>query len=74
MKSNLDQVLVATNAQNCGGGQYIGHCPAHEDQNKSLSIKETSNGELLMYCHAGCSYQQIKRTLTEMGVLEVENA
>lgn len=73
MKSNLDLVLAATNAQKRGGGQYIGHCTAHEDRNKSLSIKETSNGELLMYCHAGCSYQLIKRTLFEMGVLGVEN-
>ena len=34
-------------------------CPAHEDRRPSLSIKDGDGGNLLLYCHAGCSYRDI---------------
>lgn len=30
-------------------------CPAHEDKNPSLSVKENSNGDVLINCFAGCN-------------------
>lgn len=30
------------------------HCPAHEDNRTSLSVKEAGDGTVLLYCHAGC--------------------
>lgn len=44
-----------------GSGQYICRCPAHDDQRASLSIKDEtgSSGRILLYCHAGCSTNQI---------------
>jgi AAA domain len=39
-------------------------CPAHDDTHPSLSLDER-NGELLLFCHAGCSFQQILGCLTQ---------
>lgn len=36
-------------------------CPAHDDQNPSLSIKITERGKVLLHCHAGCSQADILR-------------
>jgi len=37
-------------------------CPAHEDNNNSLSVKMT-NDRILLYCHAGCSTESIVSAL-----------
>ena len=39
-------------------GQYTALCPAHDDNNNSLSVKIT-NDRVLLYCHAGCSTDSI---------------
>ena len=33
---------------------YMACCPAHDDRNPSLSIKDTGGGKLLINCLAGC--------------------
>ncbi len=40
------------------GGQYYAQCPAHDDKNPSLSIKD-DNGYAVIHCHAGCEYGDI---------------
>ncbi len=45
-----------------GNGHWTARCPAHEDKHPSLSITE-SGGRVLLYCHAGCSYEAIKAAL-----------
>jgi putative DNA primase/helicase len=37
-------------------GYWMALCPAHNDHNPSLSIKEGDDGKPLLYCHAGCSF------------------
>jgi len=37
---------------------YIANCPAHQDRHPSLSLRE-SEGKLLIFCHAGCSYGKV---------------
>ena len=37
-------------------------CPAHEDHNPSMSLKE-ENGKVLVKCFAGCTFEQIKDAL-----------
>lgn len=37
-------------------------CPAHEDKNPSLSIRDGDNG-LLLFCHAGCAYADVARAI-----------
>ena len=41
-----------------GGGQYSALCPAHEDKNPSLRIREIDD-RLLLFCHAGCQSNEI---------------
>lgn len=36
-------------------GRWIAKCPAHEDANPSLSVRELDDGRLLIHCFAGCS-------------------
>lgn len=38
-------------------------CPAHDDNNASLSITETGEGVVLMKCHANCELEAILRAL-----------
>lgn len=37
----------------------IACCPAHNDRRPSLSLRQGKNGQLLIYCHAGCEFQEI---------------
>lgn len=45
------------------GGQYIAKCPAHDDQQASLSIGEGEGGRILLNCHAGCDTASIVEAL-----------
>lgn len=47
------------------GNGYQACCPAHEDQKASLSISEGAEGNILLYCHAGC---EIKAVLEAIGL------
>ncbi len=38
-----------------GNGSWVCRCPAHEDRNASLSVKEKAGGGALVHCHAGCT-------------------
>lgn len=35
--------------------EWVACCPSHDDKSPSLSIKETSEGMVLIHCFAGCS-------------------
>jgi len=37
-----------------GGDKYVALCPAHADKSPSLSIREMSDGRVLIHCFAGC--------------------
>lgn len=41
------------------GDSYIACCPAHDDKTPSLSVSSGSDGRALLFCHAGCSPEQI---------------
>jgi protein tyrosine phosphatase len=38
-------------------------CPAHNDKNPSLSIKETKDGDVLLHCFAGCGVDDVVAAL-----------
>ena len=40
------------------GGRLMAQCPCHHDLHQSLSISD-SHGKALLYCHAGCKYEDI---------------
>jgi hypothetical protein len=47
----------------CGQG-WLARCPAHDDRDPSLSIREGDKGVLLK-CWAGCSYSEIMAAIGE---------
>ncbi len=43
-------------------GGWQAHCPCHDDKKQSLSVAE-KDGKILLYCHAGCSFDSIIKRL-----------
>jgi hypothetical protein len=56
--SRLDGVRRTANG-------WVARCPAHDDRTPSLSIGAGQYGEILLYCHTGCSTQAV---LDEVGL------
>lgn len=46
-------------------GTYgLAFCPAHDNRRTpALSIRAAKNGKLLLYCHAGCSFEEVLKHL-----------
>lgn len=59
----LDKILdKLREVKPCGKG-WSARCPAHDDHHPSLTVTEAGDGEILMHCHAGCSYEDIRHAL-----------
>ncbi len=50
-----------------GQDRWLARCPAHNDQNPSLSIDD-KDGKLFVYCHAGCSQDEVIDALKAKGL------
>ena len=54
-------------------GNYACRCPCslhkHGDRSPSLSVKDGRDGRVLLFCHAGGSYRDIRAALERHGVL-----
>ena len=59
----IDRVLDAIQARggrvNRSGGQWMCTCPAHDDRNPSLSVKQGDDRRVLLHCHRGCSVESV---------------
>jgi hypothetical protein len=58
----LSGLLDAVGSQPVGG-RNPRQCPAHRDPSPSLSVGAGEGGRALVFCHAGCSLQNIARSL-----------
>lgn len=58
-KRPIDLVLMLLKNVQQSGDQWSARCPAHHDSRNSLSVGEGSDGQVLVYCHAGCSFDDI---------------
>jgi len=45
------------------GGNWMARCPAHDDREPSLSIREGNNNMVLVHCHAGCPQATVVEAL-----------
>ena len=61
------------------GGRWHGRygsarCPAHEDRDPSLSLRDGDDGRLLVKCHAGCDGRDVLAALRGLGLLQGRRA
>jgi putative DNA primase/helicase len=49
------------------GSGWIARCPAHDDRNPSLSLRE-ADGKILVHCHAGCEQRAVVAALKSRGL------
>jgi putative DNA primase/helicase len=52
------------------GSTWMAKCPAHEDRNPSLAIREGDGGNVLLHCHAGCRQRDVIDALKARGLWE----
>lgn len=52
--------------------KYIACCPAHDDQDPSLSITDSSDGKVLFHCFTGCSQKSVLDSLRSLGLWSQE--
>jgi len=50
------------------GEQWMAPCPAHEDTDPSLSIRNADDGKVLVHCHAGCEQSGVIGELRSRGL------
>jgi putative DNA primase/helicase len=50
------------------GAAWMARCPAHEDREPSLSVKDADSGKVLLRCHAGCDQQMVIAALKARGI------
>jgi uncharacterized ParB-like nuclease family protein len=57
----IEEIAERLNAKPTRGktNAWTACCPAHADRSPSLSLKLATNGNILMYCFAGCSFVEI---------------
>ncbi len=57
---NIEQLLARLEKiRRIGDGKWLACCPAHNDKNPSLAIKQTEDGKILIHCFAGCDVESI---------------
>jgi hypothetical protein len=60
MTGELDRALeVLEGVKRIGPDRYLALCPTHGDVNPSLSVAESAEGKLLLWCFAGCKFEAI---------------
>lgn len=53
-----ETIAKALGGRKAGGG-WMARCPAHDDREPSLSIRDADNGKVLVRCHAGCDQRDV---------------
>lgn len=71
MPMSIAQNIVRALGGHRAGAGWMARCPAHEDSTPSLSITESSDGKLLVHCHAGCSQAAVIAILRERGLWQM---
>ena len=63
---SAERIAAALGGRRSGAG-WMARCPAHDDRNPSLSIRE-SEGRVLVHCHAGCAQSEVLGALRVRGL------
>jgi putative DNA primase/helicase len=52
------------------GDAWMARCPAHDDREPSLSIRDADGRKVLVRCHAGCDQGRVIAALRSRGLWE----
>ncbi|MCH7989382.1 MAG: DUF3987 domain-containing protein, partial [Planctomycetes bacterium] len=63
MNASTGFLGLLKNVQQTEESQYSALCPAHDDKVPSLSIGIGDDGQFLLYCHAGCTADEVVEAL-----------
>jgi hypothetical protein len=58
-----DVFAVLVQAKHTGAGHWKARCAAHNDRSPSLAIREGEDGQVTLFCRAGCSLDAILAAL-----------
>lgn len=61
--SLIDEIAAQHEGKHQQDGSYLCKCPCHDDNHASLHLTAGDNGRILVYCHAGCSYDVLVKAL-----------
>ena len=64
----IENLVKSLDGKPIGNG-FKCKCPVHSDAKASLSVKLSDSGAVLLYCHAGCSYEEVSARLRWLGLL-----
>jgi putative DNA primase/helicase len=62
-----ETIAKALGARKTGRG-WMARCPAHDDREPSLSIRDADDGKVLVRCHAGCDQRRVIMALCSRGL------
>jgi hypothetical protein len=68
---NAAQLAEALGGKRSGSG-WSAKCPAHDDNDPSLSINDGNNGHPVVRCHAGCEQAAVLDALRDRGLWQRE--
>ena len=59
MNVPLQNVLDRLERVKDHGAYFMALCPAHADRNPSLEVRLGDTGNVLLHCHAGCTFEEV---------------
>jgi hypothetical protein len=62
-----ESIATALGGRKAGGG-WAARCPAHDDREPSLSVRDADHGKILVRCHAGCDQARVIAALRARGL------
>jgi hypothetical protein len=62
-----ETIAKALGGRKAGSG-WMARCPAHDDREPSLSIRDADDGKVLVRCHAGCTQDSVIAALRQRGL------
>jgi hypothetical protein len=66
----LDDLVGLLGATRNGTG-WAARCPAHDDQNPSLTISEGATQPIVLHCHAGCPTERVVAAIPQLSMADL---
>jgi hypothetical protein len=64
---NAELIAIALGGRKAGRG-WSARCPAHDDRNPSLSLRDSATGGVCVKCFAGCPKNEVIASLKALGL------